>query len=370
MKKIIGILAFCFLILNTLYSIDQTKYSDQPFASVPGNPAFLILRDISDNFIYSEGVWGYRLNRTSFLRLSTTSNQSLLLRQAKDNKDMVILLYQRKGQYINFDDYGRDQQGQLKYLQDIEKSYSFSVDEIILYSEILAEMPNNVKEIILSEEQKTRNEGGWKIYDTFRNEGITGAKAYAQQRAQKIEFIAAMEKAAADQEAQDAALKRAEEDKKAEEEALTRRQERDALNARNRILRTGTVHSGYKPCFGSLTEYYNLPDNFEKLAVFGYIKKSSQEILYLSGSNLSGRWVYVSISQDLWFDIGPYLNQQNQTNPCLFFISKTSSGYNVDDYILLADLLNKDVKETYLNDMSSSNIGYFADDWILNNYDK
>jgi hypothetical protein len=366
------VLVSLFAFVFNVSAVDPSLYKDQLFTDVPGDPAFLILCSLSENFFHADGVWGYRISRTGFIKLSINQEQSQLLTKAKENNDIVILLYQRKGKFINFADYGYEPQNQIRFLNDVQRSYSFSVDDIVLYSEILANIPTQIQQTILLEEQADRNNGGWKIYDTFKVTGINGAKSYVQKRVQDIQFANAMLQSAAEQADLDEIARREKEEEKVREEAQTRRQEREAINAQNRILKNGTVHGGYKPCFDSLTEYYALPENFEKLAVFGYIVYSSSQIsshrIALHGSGLAGRSVDVSISGDLRNEIGQYLTERNWSNPCLFFISKTNTKYIVNDYILLADILNKDLHRTYLGELDR--IRVFGDDWILQNYDK
>jgi hypothetical protein len=353
MKQFIGkiflVLFFSMISING-FSQDYSRYKAQNFAEISGNPVYLMLCDNSNNFIFSDNRWAYRLNQSSFFVFSTNSTQSETLRRAKENNDIIILLYQRKGNFVDPNKYGNSQQDQLRLLNDIEKSYTFSADEIITYSSLFNNISESIKQQLLQEERSRDN--GWKIWNSFKMDGKNGATTYIQRRTNEIQLagIAASEQ-------------RAEQERMAATEAQTRQNERNEARERSRLLTRSTVMGGYKPCIGTGNEFST---DYEKIVVFGYILNDRISDMNNPTLNRDIRLVTSTSMRQMFREIGSRSGSSSQSYDCIFFLTKSERNeYILNDYILYGDLINKDPSSVFTNNYNNTVI----DEWILKNID-
>jgi len=346
-----GLLSAIFVFLlatQNISSQDYSKYKAQNLAEAPGNPAFLMLCDNSSNFISSNNNWAYNLGRGAFFSFTTTNEQSETLRNAKSNNDIIIFLYQRKGNFVDPSKYGNTSQEQLRLLNDIEKAYSFSADTIITYSSLFKNIPESIQQVLYQEERANVN--SWKIWNSFKMDGISGANAYIQRRSNEIQLstIAANEQ-------------KAEQERQAAAEAQARQNERNAARDRSRLLTRSTVKGGYKPCIGTGNEFFN---EYEKIMVYGYILNGKISDMNNPTLNKDIRLVSSANTNQIIREINR--PGSSQSYECIFFLKKMSRDeYSIDDYIIYGDLLNKDPSSVYTSDYNNAVI----DEWILNNID-
>ena len=326
--KTIAVLAF-FVISVDIFSQDYSRYKAQNFAEVSGNPAYLMLCDNSSNFIFFDNNWAYNIGHGAFITFSTNSTQSTTLRSAKEKNDIIIFLYQRKGNFIDPSKYGNTPNEQLKLLNDIEKSYTFSADVIITYSSLFNNIPESIQKQLFQEERSRDN--GWKIWNSFKIDGINGATAYIKRRTNEIQLanVAAEEQ-------------KAEQEKKTAAEVQARQNERNEARERSRLLTRSTVKGGYKPCIGTGNEF---SDEYEKIVVFGSIVNSYNTSFRVSSGNNPTLKRDINLvantnTKQLFNEIGKYPNISSDSYVCILFLTKNSKGeYSLDDYILYGDLI-------------------------------
>jgi hypothetical protein len=346
MKIITGLVLL--LISQNIFSQDYSRYKAQNFTEVPGNPAYLMLCDNSSNFIFSNNNWAYNLGHGAFFSFSTTNVQSETLRNAKTSNDIIIFLYQRKGNFIDPSKDGSTQQEQLRLLNDIEKTYTFSADTIITYSSLFRNTPEPIQQALFQEER--RRENGWQIWNSFKLNGISGVNTYIQRRTNEIQLSAI---AASEQ--------KAEQEKQAAAEAQARQNERNTARERSRLLTRSTVKGGYKPCIGTGNEFYS---EHEKIMVYGYILNG--RISDMNNPTLKMDIRLVSSANTNQIIRETNRSGSSQSYECIFFLTKSSNNeYIIDDYILYGDLINKNPSSVFTNNYRNDVI----DEWILQNID-
>jgi len=308
-KALMAFLGLSLICIGSTFAIDYSKYKNEQFTVPKTNPAYLMIaggnaadlplvKDKNNNWVFPLGPFWY-------VSLPQAVLNKILA--AKDKKDNFILFYQRKGNYVDISKYTgttdpdlirRDNKGQLEYIEATAKTYTFTADDILPYSELMAGVPEDMRRILLEEENRGNDYNDYErtpIFFAFAKGQVNGARDYINKRISKAQ----------------------------------------TLNA-------GTVHKGYKPCFGSGNTYSS---EYDKIAVYGYIYSatdwSKMEKYYALRDEVSFKHLRLDTnSVNLFFEMNPETKapKSNDEYWGIVFVSKTSVPgsevlYALDDVI-------------------------------------
>ena len=384
MNRKMVIIAFVILIfcVGSIFAIDYSRYKYEQFTVPRSNPAYLMIPTSGGSLVKIEGnKWVVALGPFWYVTLS----QSLLdkIIKAKNEDDIFILFYQRRGSYVDISKYTgttdpdlirRDNQGQLAYIEATAKTYTFVADEILTYSEIMTGISENMRKILLEEENRGNDyndEIRHPIFLAFAQGQMNGARNYINGRIKAIETANAQAQAERDAHARKIA---AEEQK--------RQEERRAAEARTNTLKNAII-MGYKPCFNIGGSNNETPyESYPKIAVAGYLENrynsfgnefTVKPINF--NNNQRGSLSLISTTDltaltNLFSSISKkeaYGSMNSHYG--IFFLTKTNengfSKYILENYIFIGDILGKakesagraDVQQLPLEEWILANIG-------------
>jgi len=361
-KAVVFILIFIIYCGGTIFAIDYSQYKYEQFTVPKSNPAYLVMpcgKATDGSVIKIEGNrWVVPLGPFWYVSLS----QSLLDKfiKAKNENDSFILFYQRRGNYVDISKYTgttdpglirRDTQGQIAYIEATAKAYTFIADDILTYSEIMSGISKDMQTILLTEENRSEENGGIKIFLAFMQGQMNGARSYVNSRIKAIEASNAQAQAERDAQAQRAAAER-----------QKRLNEQKAAEDRANTLKTALI-MGYKPCF-NIESFTDLPPfvPFTKIAVVGRLGTFYDKYCIFPFNYSMYDRETISLLQNINYkDIfKPWTNY-------IFFLTKTNDDdkmYVMDGYILLDYIVN--IRN--LEPGSSSQPA--LEEWILTNNGK
>jgi hypothetical protein len=370
--------------VGSTFAIDYSRYKYEQFTIPKSNPAYLVTPG-GQASAYSlvktdDNKWVVPVGPFWYVTLSQALIEKIL--SAKNNGDNFILFYQRRGNYVDISKYTgttdpdlirSDNKGQMDYIAATAKTYTFVADDVLTYSEIMTGIPENMRRILLEEENRGNDyndEIRNPIFLAFVNGQMDGARNYIANRIKAIEAVNA-----------EAQAKREDEARRIAAEEQKRQDERRAVEARANTLKNAII-MGYKPCFnieGSNNETPYAP--FQKIAVIGYLQNGHNREYSIRPINFNNNQrgilslaetatltnLFPSISDKPRY--GGYGDNTTESYYCIFFLTQTNknniSYYILDHYLFLGDIVNKtkesagraDVKQTLLEDWILTNNG-------------
>jgi hypothetical protein len=373
------ILIWC---IGSVFAIDYSKYKYEQFAIPRYNPAYLIIPGGNAAEIPLTKIegnkWVFPLGPFWYVTLPQAVLDKIL--RAKDNKDNFILFYQRKGAYVDISKYTgtsdadlirRDRQGQMEYIEAITKAYTFVADDILTYSEIMSSVSKDMQTVLLSEENRSEENAGMKIFLAFSNGQINGARNYVNNRIRIIETENAKAQAERDARAREIAA-----------EEQRRQDERRSAENRVNMLKNAMIMD-YKPCFNIDGSNNDTPyKSYPKIAVVGYVENGHDNQFTVKPINYNNNQrenlsIIVTPALINLFPIistkpryGSYRDNTTNSYYSIFFLTQSNknglSYYTIDSYIFLGDIVGKTKESAGRADVKQT----FLEDWILTNNGK
>jgi hypothetical protein len=289
-------------------------------------PTEIVTRDISGKTTY------IAQSGNVFLSFEMTAEQVRQLAIIQGDKDMPLVLFSRQGTNAN--------------------NYRFTVDRLIPLKNVFGVPTGSLPRSFSTQDF-------YEVLDLYIKSGKTDPDNRVAEKVRAVETEAARVKEAETQ-------RREVESARQASEAQRRQTEQRSAQERQQVLTQSTLHGGYKPCFGTGNPY---SEEYTQIAVFGSIFNSNdRDFSVASSMNPTLRSdIRLIKSLAVFNQIGSFPGSSSQSLFCLLFLTKTEQNqYQVDDYILFGDLINKTPRSTYASDYKVD----FIDSWIIENRDQ
>jgi hypothetical protein len=343
-KRFILASIILFSVFGSIFAIDYSIYKYEQFNVPRGNPAYLMIpggKATEGSLIKIEGnKWVVPLGPFWYVTLSQSLLDKIIM--AKNNNDNFILFYQRRGNYVDISRYTgtndpdlirSDRQGQMEYIEATAKAYTFVADEVLTYSEIMTGVSRDIQNILLIEENRNEENGGLKIFLSFVNGQMTGARNYANNRSNEIQTARNTEAA--------------------------RRLE---VTNREDFLNNATVSGGYKPVFRDRSlRWLSQIVSYDKIVVLGSYSGNQirptnlAENIYPRNSD-----VILSDFSNRWRE----LPSAGREYPIYFFLSKSENGFVLVRFEFYYDSIRNEPPPPYPQIKPD-----IYDGWIIKNAD-